>query len=61
MTEVINQNPEQEYYKTYIVKGRQDSRLGDIAWWERKDKKEIVQEALDMYLATKKDVPCKAK
>jgi hypothetical protein len=49
-----------EVYKTYIVKDCQDKRLNDIAWWERKDKKQIIQEALDMYLASKKDVPVKS-
>jgi hypothetical protein len=52
-------NPEQEYYKTYVVKGRQDARINDIAWWERKDKKDVIQEALDFYLEHKKEVPCK--
>jgi len=59
MTELINQNPDQEYYKTYVVKGKHDSRLNDVAWWERREKKDVVQEAMDMYLEFKKDVPCK--
>lgn len=52
-------NPEQEYYKTYEVKGRHDQRMNDIAWWERRNKKDVVQEAFEMYIETKKDVPCK--
>lgn len=51
--------PEQEEYKTYIVKHRQDARLNDIAWYERKNKKDVVQEALDYFFASKKDVPNK--
>jgi hypothetical protein len=51
--------PTQEEYKTYIVRHEQDQRINDIAWWERKDKKVVIQEALDKYLETKKDVPCK--
>jgi hypothetical protein len=55
----FNMLPEQEEYKTYSVKHRQDQRINDIAWWERKDKKDVIQEALEMYIETKKDVPCK--
>lgn len=51
--------PDQEEYKTYIVKHSQDQRINDIAWWERKDKKDIIQEALNFYLENKKDVPVK--
>jgi hypothetical protein len=53
-------SPDQEEYKTYIVKHYQDDRFNDIAWWERRDKKDVVQEAIDMYLSTKKDVPVKS-
>lgn len=53
-------DPNQEYYKTYIVKLYQDQRINDIAYWERKSKKEVVQEALDYYLETKKEIPPKA-
>jgi hypothetical protein len=50
---------ENEVLKTYEVKESQDSRLNDVAWWERRNKKEVVQEAFDQYLETKKEVPCK--
>jgi hypothetical protein len=49
----------QEEYKTYIVRHEQDQRINDIAWWERKDKKVVIQEALDRFIETKKDVPVK--
>jgi hypothetical protein len=49
----------QEEYKTYIVRHEQDQRINDIAWWERKDKKVVIQEALDKFIETKKDVPVK--
>jgi hypothetical protein len=48
-----------ETYKTYIVLKCQDKRLNEVAWWERKTKTEVIQEALDYFLETKKDVPCK--
>ncbi len=41
----------------WVVKKSQIKRIDDIAWWERINKKDIVQEALNLYLATKKDVP----
>ena len=44
---------------TYIVKEDQDNRLEDISWWERKLKKQVIQEALDFFFKTKKNVPCK--
>ncbi len=46
-----------EELATHVIKKWQRSRVGDIAYWERRQKKEIFQEALDYYLATKKDVP----
>lgn len=52
---------DQEEYKTYIVKHSQDQRLNDIAWWERRPKTEIIQEALDMYLESKKETPKKSE
>jgi hypothetical protein len=60
MTNPNSNNPDQEYYKTYLVKHYQDQRVNDIAWWERKDKKDVIQEALDMYLEAKKEVPKKS-
>jgi hypothetical protein len=48
-----------EVLKTYEVKESQDKRIEDVAWWERKKKKEVVQELLAIGLETKKDVPCK--
>jgi hypothetical protein len=50
---------ENEVSKTYEVKECQDKRLGDVAWWERRNKKDVVQEAFNQYLETKTDVPCK--
>jgi hypothetical protein len=51
---------EEEVLKTYLVREGQDKRINDVAWWERRNKKEVIQEALDMYLASKKDVPVKS-
>lgn len=45
---------------TYLVKEDQDKRLEDVAYWERKKKKVVVQEALDLYLQTKQHLPSKA-
>lgn len=42
---------------TYIVKETQDKRLEDVSYWERKKKKDVIQEALDLYLKTKKHLP----
>ncbi len=42
-----------------IIKKNQNLRLNDIAWWERKNKQEVIQEAIDLYLETKKEVPVK--
>lgn len=42
------------------IKKSQDQRIEDVAYWERKKKKEVIQEALDLYLSTKKDVPTKS-
>jgi hypothetical protein len=60
MNKTEESNPNKEQHKTYIVKQYQDHRLDDIAWWERKNKKDVIQEALDMYFASKKDVPIKS-
>jgi hypothetical protein len=50
---------DKEVLKTYEVKECQDNRLNEVSWWERKKKKTVIQEALDYFLATKKEVPCK--
>lgn len=46
-----------EELATHVIKKKQRSRIADIAYWERRQKKEVFQEALDFYLATKADVP----
>lgn len=43
------------------VKKSQNERLNDVAWWERKLKKQVIQEALEFYLNTKKEIPHKNK
>lgn len=43
------------------VKKHQNERLNDIAYWERKLKKEVIQEAIDLYLKTKNEVPIRNK
>ena len=59
MNSSFNQCKPGEKKATYIVKEDQDERIEDIAWWERKDKKTVIQEALDLFLNTKEDIPKK--
>jgi hypothetical protein len=42
---------------TYLVKEKQDERLEEIAYWDRKKKKQVIQEALDLYISTKSHLP----
>ncbi len=50
-----------EEAKTYVIKKSQSVRIKDIAWWERKKIKDIAQEALNFYLASKAEVPERRK
>jgi hypothetical protein len=50
-----------EKIAAWVVKKNQMERVNDVAWWERRNKKEVVQEALTLYLATKADVPERKK
>lgn len=59
MNSSFNQCKPGEQKATYIIKEGQDARIEDIAWWERKAKKEVIQEALEAYIKSKSDIPSK--
>lgn len=61
MNSSFNQCKPGEKKATYIVKEDQDTRVEDIAWWERRDKKDVVQEALELYFSQKSNVPVKPR
>lgn len=61
MNSSFNQCKPGEKKATYIVKEEQDLRVEDIAWWERKGKKEVIQEALEFYFSSKNNIPVKPR
>lgn len=46
-----------ELQANFVIKVKQKKRLDYIAWYERKKKKQIEQEAVSLYLETKKHIP----
>jgi hypothetical protein len=46
-----------ELQANFVLKRKQKERMDHIAWYERRKKKDIEQEAIDMYLETKKHIP----
>jgi uncharacterized protein YlzI (FlbEa/FlbD family) len=40
-----------------VLKEKQKELIDRIAWWDRKDKKQIIQEAIQEYIDKRKDVP----
>jgi hypothetical protein len=46
-----------EQQVTFVIKTKQKERLDHIAWYERRKKKEVEQEAVALYLESKKHIP----
>lgn len=46
-----------EQQVTFVIKKQQKERMDHIAWYERRKKKEVEQEAVAQYLETKKHIP----
>ena len=46
---------------SYVFKAWHRERIRDIAWWERREIKDVAQEMANLYLASKADVPERKK